>query len=191
MITEGRLRYTEINGIWFIILSGDVRLQLASSLEFLIKQALDKPNTRIVIDVSQADGLDSSCLGTLVKIIDRPVSSYTPRPIMLTWEDLDELLRSIRFDLLFDLIKISDDKVTSDTYHAAAANISEDELKRLYENIQSELKPVPKVNVNDLEMKKLLLEAHQRLCTIDAKTKTIFQPVVDIMEAEIQTKTMV
>lgn len=185
MITEGKLRYTEINGIWFIILSGDVRLQLVSSLEFLVKQALDKPNARIVIDVSQADGLDSSCLGTLVKIIDRPVSLYTSRPIILTWEDLDELLRSIRFDLLFDLIKISDDKVTSDTYHTAAANINENEIKQLYENIQTALKPVPTVNVSDLDMKKLLLEAHKRLCTIDAKTKTIFQPVVDVMEAEI------
>jgi len=188
MIKEGKLRYIAINNTWFIILSGDVRLSIVPSLEILIKQALDIPNTRIVVDVSQADNLDSSSLGALVKITERSSLTHIPRPIMLTWEDLDEMLRSIRFDLLFDLIKISDDKVTVDTYNDAAANISEEELKNLYQSIQNELKSVPTAVVSDLDMRTLLLESHKRLCTIDAKTQVIFQPVVDAIEAEFRVK---
>jgi anti-anti-sigma regulatory factor len=185
MITQGKLRYTQINETWFIILSGDARFTLMSSLESLIKQAVNIPDSRIVIDVSQVDNLDSACLGILAKLHEHTLSS---RPIMLTCEDIDEMLRSIRFDIIFDLIKISDDKVTNNTYLDAAMNISEHEMKRLYELIQKELKPAPEFYVNDTAMKQLLLDAHKRLCTIDAKTQSIFQPVVDIMEAELRNQ---
>lgn len=187
-MNQGTARYAELNNTWFIILAGDVRYPLAPSLESLLKHALDKSaNSRFVIDLRQVEGIgiDSTCLGVLVKIADRTLPSHTPRPIIITCGDIEELLRIMRFDLIFDLVTIKKD---TEEFQAALTNVNNGSIECLYETIQRELQSIPIVNISEDDMKKLLLATHKRLCAIDAATNAIFKDVVAAMEDDIQDK---
>lgn len=183
-MSQGTARYAEVNGTWFIILAGDVRYPLAPSLESLLKRALESANSRFVIDLREIEGIgiDSTCLGVLVKTADRQLSPHAPRPMIITCGDIDELLRVMRFDLLFDLVAINTLNVLPITMNLA----TKEEIERLYTKVQNELQPIPTIAISEEEMKQLLLKSHQRLCAIDAATNTIFKDVVTAMEADMQ-----
>jgi anti-anti-sigma factor len=161
---EGSARYVYEDGAWFITLIGQVRHPLGPALNALLDRAFAEPNAqRFVIDLSQADSIDSTCLGVLARIVNQKNDPNAQRPVIITGgEDMSELLLAVCFDRLFDLVESAD-------------------------GAQGQLQMVPSVNMGEEDMLSLLLESHQRLCTIDAKTHAIFKDVVEALEFEVVT----
>jgi anti-anti-sigma regulatory factor len=160
-MSEGTARYACNDGTWFIKLAGDVRHPLGPALSALLDRALGEPaSTRFVIDLTEAENIDSTCLGILARIPNRTPAGSGQRPVIITGGgDIAELLLAICFDRLFDLVE-----------SAAEA--------------PGELADTPVIGVGPDGMLDLLLESHRRLCAIDERTHAVFKDVVEALETE-------
>jgi len=159
-MTDGTARYAYEDGTWFIKLAGDLRHPLGPALNALLDRAFAGPDdSRFVIDLAAAENIDSTCLGILARIANRTMPPGGPRPAIITGGgDIAELLLAVCFDRLFDLVDSAD-------------------------GAQGPLQPAPVIAIGRDEMLTLLLDAHRRLCGIDARTHAVFRDVVEALEA--------
>jgi len=159
-MTDGTARYVCENGSWFIKLAGAVRHPLGPAFNALLDRAIAMPGShRFVVDLSEAETIDSTCLGILARIATQAAPSGGPRPVIITGGDIAKTLLVVCFDRLFDLVDLTDDA-------------------------PGPLQSAPAINVDQDEMRRLLLDAHRRLCAIDAHTHAVFRDVVEALEAE-------
>jgi anti-anti-sigma factor len=157
----GSARYAKDAGTWVLQLAGDVRHPLAPALNALLDRAFeDTALTRFVIDLSATETIDSTCLGVLARIANHLSGSGHGRPVIIAPNaDVAALLRVVCFDRLFHLVT----KSPIDPQR---------------------LEPVATQAADEREMLALILEAHRRLCAIDAQTRAVFQDVVTALEKE-------
>ena len=130
-------------------------------LNALLDQALENPSTeRFLTDLSEAESIDSTCLGLLARIANWARNRGAPRPIIVTTsDDITETLRSVCFDRLFEL--------------------------RGQETAQtSSLEKVARTDADSGQMTALVHEAHRRLCAIDAQNAAVLRDVVEMLERE-------
>ena len=162
-MTIGSARYAKDAGTWVLQLAGDVRHPLAPALNALLGRAFaDTALNHFVIDLSATEVIDSTCLGILASIANHLSRRGQGRPVIIAPnEDIATLLRAVCFDHLFHLV--------------AETPI---DLQRLM--------PVQSQEAGELEMLALILEAHRRMCTIDAHTHAVFQDVVTALEKELR-----
>jgi len=158
-MAEGRARYARDKGTWFLRLGGELRHTLAPALNALLDQALQEPATeRFLTDLSEAESIDSTCLGMLARIANWARDRGAPKPIIVTTsDDITATLRSVCFDRLFEL-RGQDTTQTGSLAEVAPADAG--------------------------QMTALVLEAHRRLCLIDAKNAAVFRDVVELLERE-------
>ncbi|KOR33479.1 hypothetical protein TI05_00755 [Achromatium sp. WMS3] len=159
---EGAVRYAFQDDTWFIKLSGKICHPLGATLNELVNKALVKSeNVKFVIDLSESDSIDSTCLGILSRLATYPNAASNPKPIIITGGGfIANALSIVRFDLLFVIIKTASSP--------------------LPENLQISKTP----DVEQKDVLPLLLDAHRRLCAIDAETNAVFKDVVEAMEVE-------
>lgn len=160
-IVPGTIRYAYANDVWFIKCSGIVCHPLGPILNSLIDSALATLGSKnFVVDLSEANSIDSTCLGILTRIATRRTPTGTSKPLIITGGgNIAKTLQVVRFDLLFELV----DKANAmPQYTKIAANFS----------------------LEQREMLNLMLDAHKRLCAIDAETHAVFKEVVDTLQAE-------
>jgi anti-anti-sigma regulatory factor len=165
---DGAVRYAFQDDTWFIKLLGAVCHPLGPTLNELVNKALLEPgNAKFVIDLSEAETIDSTCLGLLTRLATHPNAVNNPKPIIITGGGtIANALAVVRFDLLFVLVNSATSPIPSQL-HAAPQVSSVEQQDILY----------------------LLLDAHRRLCAIDAQTNAVFRDVVEAMEADIGTNT--
>jgi len=158
-MTDGTARYAYEDDTWFIKLAGDIRHPLGPALNALLDRALAEPgDSRFVIDLAEAENIDSTCLGILARIANRTPPADATRPAIITGGgDIAELLLAVCFDRLFDLVDSAD-------------------------GAHGPLQPAPAIAVGRDEMLTLLLDSHRRLCAIDARTHAVFRDVVEALE---------
>lgn len=160
-MTSGSARYARDDGTWILQLAGDVRHPLAPALNALLDRAFeDAALARFVIDLSATETIDSTCLGVLARIANHLSGSEHGKPaIIAPGAEIAALLRGICFDRLFHLVTepLLDPK---------------------------RLAPVEPVAADERAMLALILEAHRRLCAIDAQTHAVFKDVVTALEQE-------
>jgi anti-anti-sigma factor len=163
--TTSDARYAHENGTWFIRLSGDLRHPLGPALNTLLDRAFAAPDTtQFLVDLADAETIDSTCLGILARIANWAGEKAAPRPIIITAsEDITETLLAIRFDRLFEL------------RHSSI---------RQPEN----LRDVAPQSTDREQMSEMVLEAHRRLCAIDDQNKAVFQSLVEALERETGTR---
>ncbi|KOR32054.1 hypothetical protein TI05_09700 [Achromatium sp. WMS3] len=166
---EGVAHYAREGNAWFITLSGKVTYSLGPAINALLDKALSEPSEqRFVIDLSNVDNIDSTCLGIFARIVNQPNKQYKQRPVIITGgEDIQELLLAICFDWTFDLVE--------------SVNI---------DNFKDKLHLVPDINLNQTDMLSLLLESHKRLCAMDAKNHAVFKDVVDALESDLANQSI-
>ncbi len=154
-------RYAREGGTWFLRLGGDLRHPLGPALNALLDQAFEAPETeRFLTDLSEAESIDSTCLGVLARIANWARDRGAPRPIIVTTnEDITETLRAVCFDRLFEL-------------RGEAATQT------------GPLGEVAPADADAGQMTSLVLEAHRRLCAIDEKNAAVFRDVVEMLERE-------
>jgi len=160
-MTDGTARYVCENGSWFIKLAGAVCHPLGPALNALLDRALAEPGSnRFVVDLAEAEMIDSTCLGILTRIATQAAPVDGARPVIITGgDDIAKVLLVVCFDRLFDLVDSAD-------------------------GTRGPLQPAPAIAMERDDILMLLLDAHRRLCAIDAHTHAVFRDVVEALEAD-------
>ena len=160
-MADGSARYARDAGTWVLQLAGDVRHPLAPALHTLLDRAFeDSALTRCIINLSDAEAIDSTCLGILARIANHLSGNERGKPVIIVpIADVATLLRVICFDRLFH--PVAEDPVDPPV-----------------------LEPVETGAIDEREMFTLILETRRRLCAIDARTHAVFQDVVTALEKE-------
>lgn len=159
-MTAAYARYAQQDHNWFLKLGGDLRHTLAPALNGLLDQALADPDpANFVIDLAEADNIDSTCLGVLARIGNHKSYVGGSRPVIICpEEDIREILLAVCFDYLFDLVE----------QPASAADPTQ---------------PLPAPSGN-ADLRHLILDAHRRLCAIDERTHQAFRDVIQALEKD-------
>jgi anti-anti-sigma factor len=157
----GKIEVASNAGIYVIKLSGDVRLNLCSALErYLDQMFLDSEFKTVLIDLSDAEGVDSTTLGQLAKIsiISQDQFGLVPS-IISPREDITRILLSMGFDKVFYLIGEIPEKIT---------DLNELTCEQVDEDI----------------MRDKVIAAHQILMSLNEDNKNAFQELVDCLQAK-------
>lgn len=161
----GKVEVANNEGTYVIKLSGDVRLNLCSSLEnYLDQMFLDAHFKTVLIDLSEAEGVDSTTLGQLAKIsiISKDKFGLIPS-IISPREDITRLLLSMGFDKVFYLLGDIPEQLA--------------ELNELICELTCE-------QVNEEIMREKVIDAHKILMSLNDENKNTFQELVDCLQTE-------
>jgi anti-anti-sigma regulatory factor len=158
---QGKIEVANNCGIYVIKLSGDVRLNLCSVLErYLDDMFLDDEFKTVLIDLSDAEGVDSTTLGQLAKISIISQDKFGLVPSIITpREDITRILLSMGFDKVFYLIGDIPEHI-SDLNELAC------------EQVDEEL------------MRDKVIAAHKILMSLNDDNKNTFQELVDCLQAK-------
>jgi anti-anti-sigma factor len=158
---RGRYYFAEKDGITYIKMVGNLKYSTSSGFDRFVEGLIERGFSRAVIDLSEASYIDSTNLGLIAKIANRSRSCADVNvSIISPNEDINEILRSVRFDKIFTII--------TDT-----SQLNEAQLEEIPEEQQSEKE--------NLEM---LIEAHKSLMAAHEENRPQFKDVVELLEQE-------
>ncbi|QSH41487.1 STAS domain-containing protein [Lentisphaerota bacterium ZTH] len=159
---EGNILYAVCDGKWIIKFVGDIRYSVARGIQALIDEVVaDKNTADMLIDLTQTEYIDSTCLGLMAKLASLLWNRCKKKITLLSTNDnINYLLDSIGFG---DVFLIVDD--------------AEAPLVRLNE--------IPKLGNDEIECAKIMLEAHRHLVKLNAKNANEFKDVVALLEKDL------
>jgi len=160
-MNSGSIQVAYCRGIHVIRLLGDVRLNLSSAFENYLDEILSAGEfNNVVIDLSQADGVDSTTLGQMAKIsiVCREKFNITPT-IASPNPGITRILMSMGFDQVFHII----DEPFNDE-----ANFQDWVAESLDEDTAREQ----------------VISAHRVLMSLNEKNKDAFRDLVDSLESD-------
>ena len=101
----GRILVADHQGAFVIKLVGDVRVTLCVAFDDFVEKMLAAQNfNSVVIDLSEAEGIDSTTLGLLAKVSIQARKSYDYRPLIISTNDsITRLIDSMGFSVVFDV----------------------------------------------------------------------------------------
>lgn len=160
-MSDGEARVARQGGHWFLKLGGDLRHPLGPALNALLDRAFAEPDySGFLIDVSEAENIDSTCLGILARIGIRARQTGGARPAVLgARTDLREVLEAVCFDQIFHF---------ADADGAAPQG----------------LEPVTQLAAEEAPLLALVLEAHRRLCDLDSRNQEAFRDLLEVLERD-------
>jgi anti-anti-sigma factor len=156
---RGKILVAEHQGAFVIKLVGDVRVTLCVAFDDYVEKMLAGGAFKsVVIDLSEAEGIDSTTLGLLAKVSIRAKEDFSYRPVIIsTSESITRLITSMGFDMVFDI-------------HTEAISTDED-LQALVAMASSEVGVRAKV-----------IEAHRVLMGLSDGNRAKFQELVTTLE---------
>ena len=145
------------NNFW-IKLVGDVRLPWCISLDTYCEKVIKQPGLKkVFIDLTDTDNIDSTTLGVLAKISNYSRKFRGNLPILISInDDIDRLIISTGLMSVFEIKK--------------DFNINPD----LFDNL-------PIVSSSDEEIKKSVIDAHQKLMELTKDNQLKFKSLVDYL----------
>lgn len=157
----GKILFAEQDGVFILKFVGDVRVTLGPTIStFLNNIGQCQTFKSVIIDLTEADGIDSTTLGMLAKISLKTQKAFGSKPtIVSTNEDITRLLTNVGFEEIFVLV--------------TEPLASEGALLELPEEIVSE------ANLRDQVM-----EAHRVLMGLNESNRVEFQDLVAALEEE-------
>jgi anti-anti-sigma factor len=145
------------NNFW-IKLVGDVRLPWCISLDTYCEKVIKQPGLKkVFIDLTDTDNIDSTTLGVLAKISNYSRKFRGNLPILISInDDIDRLIISTGLMSIFEIKK--------------DFNINPD----LFDNL-------PIVSSSDEEIKKSVIDAHEKLMELTKDNQLKFKSLVDYL----------
>ncbi len=155
----GKILQANHDGVYVLKFQGDVRLTLCTALDDFIEGMFsDGDFASVVIDLSDAEGLDSTTLGLLAKIAVRSQRDYQFKPaVIVTDASIQRLLESMCFERIFDI---------RDTQLEATGEFGE----------------IPFAAASEQEVKSRVLEAHRTLMGLSEENRACFKDLVETLE---------
>lgn len=161
-MSDSKVFYAMNNGIHVLKYVGKIRYTIGASLDKFIENLFDgSPPPGFVVDLREAESIDSTNLGLLALIAKRMERCRAPKVTLIsTHEDINDLLFSIGFDEVFDIVDES-----------AHAMLNSREL-----GLHVTTGP---------DMAQTILEAHRTLSAMGENNRAQFQDVVDLLERNL------
>ena len=161
-MSRGKILVSQDASSYVIKLEGDVRVVLCASLNDYMS-TIFKSNTisRIIVDMVETEGVDSTTLGLLAKLAIYSNEKFNIRPIVFCPdESLYETLIVMGLDDVFEIIKSKQSDL---------------------DNYQE----LPSASTSSaIDIKKHVLTAHQLLSSINEKNKNEFLDLISALEKE-------
>ncbi|WP_286239208.1 STAS domain-containing protein [Neptuniibacter halophilus] len=157
---EGSIYSALVEGRFVLKFVGDVRLTLCSSLDCHLEGALSEPEvSEILIDLTQAEGIDSTSLGLIAKLAIKAKALGLDKPALVsTNPDITRILYTMGFDHIFIL------------------------LEQLPTSVH-DLKQLPLVQESVDEMKVRIIAAHRILMDLNESNREAFRDLVSTLES--------
>lgn len=161
----GKILQASCNGVYVLKLQGDVRLTLCTSLDDFIETMFSADGfTSVAIDLTEAEGLDSTTLGLLAKIAMRARQSLNFTPMIVSDDaSITRLLKSMCFERIFDIREQGLESM-ADFGELAVAVSSEEDVKAK------------------------VLEAHRTLMGVSDENAEHFRDLVSALESDTKAQ---
>ena len=158
--TSGTIEVAFFGGAHVIRLSGDVRLNLCTTLDRYVNEILRGTDyDNVIIDLSAAEGLDSTTLGQIAKIAILSRERFGIVPTITSLDPgITRILLSMGFDQVFHIV----DKAISD---------------------QAEFREWAVDTLNEDCAREQVISAHKTLMSLNDKNKEEFRHLVDVLES--------
>ena len=156
---NGSVFATSVDGIEYIKFTGTVRYSHCGGLETHIDLLLsDKSTNEIVIDLEEAEILDSTALGLLARIAIEQKKLHHTRPVIFLKEgELNNILKRVCFDRVFELVHSTEFRLKS-------------ELEELVSQPKSEEAVLQRV-----------IKAHQNLALLSSKNAQLYRDITNAL----------
>ena len=158
-MSDCRISAASNEGAHVLKLEGDVRLTMCTALDHYFQSMFAEPGfVSVWVDVTEADGLDSTTLGMLAQLAIQTKERFAFRPaIFSTNPSIDRLLDTMGFNQLF-------------------------ERRSECCNTDSAIQEIPAVPGEAGEVKRQVLEAHRTLMSMSDDNADAFKDLVSTLE---------
>ena len=155
----GKILVADNQGAFVIKLVGDVRVTLCVSFDEYVETMLASSAFRsVLIDLTEAEGVDSTTLGLLAKVSIRAGQKLNYRPVIIsTNPSITRLIQSMGFDAVFDI-----------------------HTRRIESN--DGLNALPSVTCNESGVRDRVIEAHRILMGMNDDNRDRFKELVTTLE---------
>lgn len=162
-MSNGQIMHGSHNGVEVLCYQGDVRHTLCVALDQYLQQLLRRPDLRgFVVDLTGAEGIDSTNLGILARLARAMQKAALPQVTLISNQpDINELLEAVGFDDVFDIVEALD-------------------------TVMDEVTEIPVQESGDPASNRLLLEAHQALMSLNEANRLKFRDVAQAFERELK-----
>ena len=158
-MSDCRISAASNEGAHVLKLEGDVRLTMCTALDHYFQSMFAEPGfVSVWVDVTEADGLDSTTLGMLAQLAIQTKERFAFRPaIFSTNPSIDRLLDTMGFNQLF-------------------------ERRSECCNTDAAIQEIPAVPCEAGEVKRQVLEAHRTLMSMSDDNADAFKDLVSTLE---------
>ncbi len=158
---QGKILVGSHDGVYVIMLQGDVRLTLCTTVDFYLQNIFQDVAFRsVVVDLSQTENIDSTSLGLLAKLSIQADKRHNFRPTLIsTRRDITRILLSMGFDDVF--------------------NIVETPLEH-----KEQLLELPRQAVSEEDVRQRVLDAHRTLMSMNDANREAFHDLVATLERD-------
>lgn len=163
-MNNGRVLMANHQGKYVIKLTGDVRMSLCTTIDTCLNNMIDDPGFHsVVVDVNEAEGIDSTSLGLLAKISRRSQPLMGRIPLLVSSEpDITRVIESMGFrDRVYTIVKQQDLIDASNVVEAEQAPIDEQHARER------------------------VLEAHKILMSLNENNRQAFKDLVECIENQV------
>jgi len=160
-MSMGHIEYAGLNGTHVFKLVGQVRAPSCCSLDHLLDKLHQLPEvTGVVVDLTDAEFMDSTALGVVAKLGLKIRDLYQIQPILLsTNTDLTTLANSMGLGQVFTLLNCRNTTACC-------------------------LESLPETATTQDEMLHTVLDAHRTLISLNDSNRAMFEPLVKQLERE-------
>lgn len=163
-MSNGRVLMANHQGQYVIKLTGDVRMTLCTTIDACLNTMVqDSKFASVTVDVTEAEGIDSTSLGLLAKIsrLSKPLMGHLPLLISSN-PDITRIIESMGFrDRVYTIV--------SDADIADAQKLEETEI----------------APVDESAARERVLEAHKILMSLNENNRQAFKELVECIENQI------
>lgn len=140
-------------------MTGRIRHTVSPGFDAFVKQEIENKNTKYyIIDLQNAQYIDSTNLGILARIAKHTLSAYNNKPTIISGnKEVNTILLSMRFDKIFDIV---------DKWHSLPQKFND----------------TAEFDKDAREPRKFILDSHKELINLDTEDKQQFENIVKAIE---------
>lgn len=162
-VIPGKILVATQDDVCVIKLIGDIRVTLCSSIDKTIERILSSGKTYrdVLVNVMEADAIDSTSLGLLAKLSIHVKKRYGFRPtIVSTNPSITKLLNGVGFSQIFNILTSLDENcLTAKCQEFSTGN-----------------------DFSEEQVKQKVIEAHRILMELNHENQAAFQELVNNLE---------
>ncbi len=158
-MSAGRILVANGDGTYLLKFVGDVRLSLGAAFDEFLDRLFDSDSLRsVLVDLSAAEGIDSTSLGVLARLSIQSKECLGVVPTLVsTRSDITRLLTTMGFD---------------DVFHIVTEPLRD----------ERQLGELPKTELSSAELRQRVLAAHRTLMAMNDDNHERFQDLVATLE---------